>query len=31
LAAEELDAVRQYEVANRGRQTILNKIAQLQG
>ena len=30
-AAEELDAVRQYEAANRGRQTILNKIAQLQG
>jgi hypothetical protein len=31
LAAEELDAVRRYESANRGRQTILNKIAQLQG
>src|SRR5436190_1631359 len=31
LAAEELDAVRRYEVSNRGRQTILNKIAQLQG
>jgi hypothetical protein len=30
LAEEELDAVRRYEAANRGRQTILNKIAQLQ-
>jgi hypothetical protein len=31
LATHELDAVRQYEIANRGRKTILNKIAQLQG
>lgn len=31
LATPELDAVRQYESANRGRKTILNKIAQLQG
>src|SRR5688572_6447487 len=31
LAAEELDAVRQYETANRGRQPILNKVARLQG
>jgi hypothetical protein len=31
LAIPELDAVRQYEIANRGRKTILNKIAQLQG
>jgi hypothetical protein len=31
LATPELDAVRQYEIANRGRKTILNKIAQLQG
>jgi hypothetical protein len=31
LSAEELEAVRQYEVAHRGRKTILNKVAQLQG
>ena len=31
LAIPELDAVRLYEIANRGRKTILNKIAQLQG
>jgi len=31
LAATELDAVRAYELANRGRKTILNRIAQLQG
>jgi hypothetical protein len=31
LAAAELDAVRRYEAANRGRKTILSKIAQLQG
>jgi hypothetical protein len=31
LAIPELDAVRRYEIANRGRKTILNKIAQLQG
>ena len=30
LAADELDAVRRYEAANRGRKTILSKIAQLQ-
>jgi hypothetical protein len=30
LAQEELDAVRRYEHANRGRKTILSKIAQLQ-
>lgn len=30
LAPDELDAVRAYEVAHRGRKTILNKIAQLQ-
>ena len=30
LSAEELDAVRRYEAANRGRKTILSKIAQLQ-
>jgi hypothetical protein len=30
LAAEELEAVRVYESATRGRRTILNKIAQLQ-
>ena len=30
LSAEELDAVRRYELANRGRKTILSKIAQLQ-
>ncbi|MEY2570031.1 MAG: hypothetical protein QOE63_381 [Acidimicrobiaceae bacterium] len=31
LAAPELDSVRQYELAHRGRKTILNKIVQLQG
>ena len=31
LANAELDAVRGYEAAHRGRKTILNKIAQLQG
>jgi hypothetical protein len=31
LAAAELDAVRRYEAAHRGRKTILAKIAQLQG
>lgn len=31
LSAEELDAVRRYESAHRGRKTILSKIAQLQG
>ncbi len=31
LAGGELDAVRQYEIAHRGRKTILSKIAQLQG
>ena len=31
LAEAELDAVRRYEAANRGRKTILSKIAQLQG
>jgi hypothetical protein len=30
LSAEELEAVRRYEAANRGRKTILSKIAQLQ-
>lgn len=30
LRADELEAVRAYEVANRGRRTILNKVAQLQ-
>lgn len=30
LTLDELDAVRAYEVAHRGRKTILNKIAQLQ-
>ena len=30
LAPEELEAVRQYEAATRGRRTILSKIAQLQ-
>jgi hypothetical protein len=30
LAADELELVRTYEMANRGRKTILNKIAQLQ-
>jgi hypothetical protein len=31
LTADELEAVRAYEAANRGRKTILNKVAQLQG
>jgi len=31
LAPEELEAVRAYEAGRRGRKTILNKIAQLQG
>ena len=31
LALAELDAVRRYEGANRGRKTILSKVAQLQG
>jgi hypothetical protein len=31
LARDELDAVRRYEAANRGRKTILSKIAQLAG
>ena len=30
LAADELEAIRRYELANRGRRTILGKIAQLQ-
>jgi hypothetical protein len=30
LTLDELEAVREYEVAHRGRKTILNKIAQLQ-
>ena len=30
LTADELEAVRAYESANRGRKTILNKVAQLQ-
>jgi hypothetical protein len=30
LSAAELEAVRAYESANRGRKTILSKIAQLQ-
>jgi hypothetical protein len=30
LAAGELEAVREYETATRGRRTILSKIAQLQ-
>lgn len=30
LAADELEAVRRYEAAHRGRKTILNKVAQLQ-
>jgi hypothetical protein len=30
LSTDELELVRTYEVANRGRKTILNKIAQLQ-
>jgi pyruvate/2-oxoglutarate dehydrogenase complex dihydrolipoamide acyltransferase (E2) component len=31
LSAEELAAVQDYEAANRGRKTILSKVAQLQG
>ena len=31
LEADELDAVRAYEAAHRGRKTILGKVAQLQG
>jgi hypothetical protein len=31
LTPDELEAVRAYEAANRGRKTILNKVAQLQG
>jgi len=31
LRPDELEAVRQYEAAHRGRRTILNRIAQLQG
>ena len=31
LMPAELEAVRSYETANRGRKTILNKVAQLQG
>jgi hypothetical protein len=31
LTGDELEAVRTYETANRGRKTILNKVAQLQG
>jgi hypothetical protein len=31
LSADELEAVRAYEAGRRGRKTILNKIAQLQG
>jgi hypothetical protein len=31
LSTEELDEVKTYESAHRGRKTILNKIAQLQG
>jgi hypothetical protein len=31
LADTELAAVRDYEAAHRGRKTILNRIAQLQG
>ena len=31
LSGPELDAVRRYEGANRGRKTILSKVAQLQG
>jgi hypothetical protein len=31
LAVDELEAVRAYESAHRGRKTILNKVAQLQG
>jgi hypothetical protein len=30
LTADELESVRHYEQANRGRKTILSKIAQLQ-
>ncbi len=30
LAGDELEAVRRYEALNRGRKTILSKIAQLQ-
>jgi hypothetical protein len=30
LSAAELEAVRRYEAANRGRKTILSKVAQLQ-
>jgi hypothetical protein len=30
LSASELEAVRAYEAANRGRKTILSKVAQLQ-
>ncbi|MBA2626009.1 MAG: hypothetical protein H0U89_10445 [Acidimicrobiia bacterium] len=30
LTAAELEAVRTYEAANRGRKTILNRVAQLQ-
>ena len=30
LSAGELEAVRLYELANRGRKTILSKVAQLQ-
>ena len=31
LSADELDAVRRFETANRARRTILSKVAQLQG
>jgi hypothetical protein len=31
LTRDELEAVRAYEVAHRGRKTILNKVAQIQG
>ena len=31
LAVDELEAVRAYEATHRGRKTILNKVAQLQG
>jgi hypothetical protein len=30
LSPDELEAVRAYEAAHRGRKTILNKVAQLQ-
>ena len=30
LSTDELEAVRRYEAAGRGRKTILNKVAQLQ-